>query len=507
VVDSSSPGAGASTAPEVAEPSQEVLADSGAGPGSSATDPPTDAEPQEDGQGTATAPAAAAVPDQSAAGQGGSAIAPVPVSTTSLVAARRDHLVTLVEEFIKTGPSVQPGLGDVRLGTRLLIDWMTRRQWVLERSEQIAASADDWSARAFWADLQVKGFRPEGTDYDRFLPLATLPLQAVREVRAQDANSTHISTLARVEQEQVVKTMLEVARMAFESEPQADEILKELTTVFDNQVFVCLRTEWGNGRRLVRIEYQQAVARSATRPAAAVAGSRRARLVAWAIARLQFLGMQLGMRPSVWRIDLPDLAGADSWQFNVTPPDGAELQTGRLRGGATDTVVVSDTGRQVTLSCGSDSGVTALEAQFRVGRQWRSWTALNALMITALLFVGAFRIGFVTGHGSVGQINTRDLTAAFLLGINGAFAGILARPSQDALASTILSGIRFAICILGILAFVAVASLAFGPSGTGVEFSLWFSMALAAGTVSLFVLGGAGLLDRRRLRRSRSGST
>jgi hypothetical protein len=395
-------------------------------------------------------------------------------------------------------------LADTRLGAWLLVDWLKRVSWVFVRAEDIVVSVDDWAARSFTVDLEIQGYYEiPKIKYNRFVPLATL--QDVREVKAQDENGAHLSTLARVEQQRAVASMLVAAEQALltwrptdqtEVAATSEELIGKLRNTFEQREFVCLRTNWVSGdRHVVCVKYRQGNYLPAMRPESPSTGNAWRRLLTRTGTQLRQLEMQLGMRPTIAAIELPDLSGARDWQFDVTVPDGAELQKAQFADGGRKISSATTAGRQLSLTCNSASEAKSLEVNFRISRQWRSWVLINALIITLLLFIGAFRIGFVAGQG--GELGTRDLTAAFLLGINGAFAGILARPSEDALTSIFLRGIRIAISILGLLAFIAVGSLAFGPSGDALSL-LWLVLAAVSGGVSLLVLGGAGLLDRRR---------
>ena len=222
--------------------------------------------------------------------------------------------------------------------------------------------------------------------------------------------------------------------------------------------------------------------------------------------RLGYVAGQLGWRPTATEFDLPDLGGAQYWRFDVTAPDGAEIREAGLASQAGPVIgrpLGEEEAKQASIPYASEeadmtSGAASLKVTFRISSQWRSWVLVNALVITALLFVGAFRISFVSGTGT--QLGTRDLTTAFLLGISGASAGMLARPTEDALTSVFLRGVRFMMSVLGLLAFAAVASLAFGASGPDL-FLLWLALASAAGAVCLIVLAGTGLMDRSLKRR------
>ena len=264
---------------------------------------------------------------------------------------------------------------------------------------------------------------------------------------------------------------------------QGNSEFMNLAKFFLSSEFLCVRKTWdGEDKRphVVRVTYQQAVE---SRPQ--LSGS-------W----LRRTAATLGIGAIRLNVTLPPARTAQHWRFVITAPVGAELYGCRLIGGRNGDRDVADftKGKQASVPFDPDEGFTSLDIEFRISRQWRTWVLVNALLITLLLAVGAWRISFVAQNKT--DLGTKDLTAAFLLGINGAFAGILARPTDDALTSTYLSGIRIAISILGILAFAAVATLAFGPSGDAL-FLVWLAFASAAGFVFVLVFVGSGLLERR----------
>jgi hypothetical protein len=361
---------------------------------------------------------------------------------------------------------------------------------------------------------------PTVNEESYFLPLVAFPLYDVREVAAYDENGGHLTTLSSVDQRYIIGSILvafasiivyddgtvlsedgETAkslRSAARSRDvgQIDKIQDEshrkalqgrsefmdLAEFFLGSEFLVLRTSWSSTDKrphIVRVTYQQAV--ESMPPLSGSWLRRRAATLGIGAIRLNVL--------------LPPARTAGHWRFVVTAPAGAELYGCRLIGDQKNIrqpAKVTE-GKQTVVSFGPEDGYTSMDIEIRISRQWRTWVLTNALLITLLLAVGAWRISFVAQTGA--NLGTKDLTAAFLLGINGAFAGILARPTEDALTSTYLSGIRIAISILGILAFAAVATLAFGPSGDAL-FLVWFAFALLAGVVFVLVLVGSGLLDR-----------
>jgi hypothetical protein len=446
---------------------------------------------------------------------------------------RRIDIDKLKGSISDTGPN-ESGLKDVRLGAQLLYAWLTRPTWILERVEDITVAVDGWTARSFTVDLEI-GQQVKIPDKEEqfFLPVATLPFD-VRDVDAKDENGQRSLTLARIEQQQVVGSMLIAAAhnilsrqpagpvvsdlrslasdgnysefKAADQDSQEREVLSsspdfnKLVQVLAGREFVCLRSaEEPERRRRVCVTYQEAVKyREVTRPKVTLHETGLRRFLTQLRVWFRLLSARLGWRPTVSDIELLDLDGAGRWQFDIMAPDGAELRIAKLTGESGSGFLTGNVSKRATLTHFSPSGDStpvdqSLVVAFRVSNQWRSWVLINAAVITLLLFVGAFRVGFVAGKGT--QLGTRDLTAAFILGISGAFAGLLARPTEDALTSIALRGVRRAISILGLLAFTAVASLAFDPSGHAL-FLLWFVLALVAGGVYVIVLVGAGLVDR-----------
>jgi hypothetical protein len=411
------------------------------------------------------------------------------------------------------------GLRDARIGAHILCSWARRRSWVLDRMDSFAISAEAWTPRSFTIDLKVPELATiTGQDY--FLPVEAFPRDDVREVMAFDEHGDRISTLASIEQELAVGSMLialasiivnksvllseeDKVNMAIRLAASGGELnpireiqdegvraallgndeFMDLAKSLLGREFLCLRTIWGGGntaRHVVRLTYQEAVY---PRPQIPEGWLRQA-------------AAQLGIRVTILKVPLPASDGAGHWRLNIAAPVGAELYSCQLTDGRdgdrqADKVVE---GRQTTVTFSPRDAYKFLKIEFRISRQWRTWVLTNAVLITLLLAVGAWRIGFVAQNS--GDLGTKDLTAAFLLGINGAFAGILARPTDDALASTFLSGIRIAISILGILAFIAVASLAFGPSGHAL-FLTWLVLASTGGFVFILVFLGSGLWERR----------
>jgi hypothetical protein len=439
-----------------------------------------------------------------------SGVTPEPFSERTL-----DRLEDLITEEVK---SHGDGLKDSRIGAHILVNWAKRKSWILDRTDSFAISAEAWTPQSLTIDLQVPRLATiSGEDY--FLPLEAFPLNDVREVIAYDENGQRLPTLAPVEQKYAIGSMLialastivngstllsedsetsQALRSAASSgdlgpikeipdEKHREALLgnsefKELANFFLKREFLCLRTTWSSGtspRHVVRVTYQQAVS-----PKPYLSGG-------W----LRQAAAQLGIRVTTLEIPLPTARGAGHWRLVITAPVGAELHACQLiaDGNSNSKPVKATVGRQTTVEFSPEDGNKFLKIEFRISRQWRTWVLTNALLITLLLAVGAWRIGFVAQNK--GDLGTKDLTAAFLLGINGAFAGILARPTDDALTSTFLSGIRFAISVLGILAFTAVATLAFGPSG-GALFLVWLGLASAAGLVFLLVFLGSGLWER-----------
>ena len=213
----------------------------------------------------------------------------------------------------------------------------------------------------------------------------------------------------------------------------------DLAEFFFEREFLCLRTSWSSGndsRHVVQVTYQQAVS-PAVSPQPQLSGGWVRRAAA-----------QLGIQVSIWGIPLYPARGAGHWRLITTAPVGAELHAHQLIEGRNGNgkLVEGIEGRKTTAEFIPEDDYKFLKIEFRISRQWRTWVLTNALLITLLLAVGAWRIGFVVQDK--GDLGTKGLTAAFLLGINGAFAGILARPTDDALTSTFLSGIRAAISVL-----------------------------------------------------------
>ena len=445
------------------------------------------------------------------------AVPAVPAPTASvngsLSAPDRVSLVGLLKPLIsKPSAGYDTGLKDTRLGAQILVDWLERDGWIFDRAEEIVISAEDWTTRSFRIDVRTQQ-RENIPDrkYDHFLPLETIPSNDARDLFAVDENGIHVSVLARVEQQDAVGSMLLAVAIALIGRQHVGSQLEEdvralatdgtldrlsagpsgtdpdrmtlrtdtrftaLANAFLRHDFVCLRTRWdATERHVVRVKYRRPLRSEAT-PSPA-----------W----WHRLAAQLGMTPTVLDITLPDLVGAKRWGFEVSVPAGAELRGARL------TVDRSDRGdlqKAATVECDGDSAWQFLKVALSVSKQWRTWVLINAIMITALLAVGAWRIGFVAGAGQ--DLGTRDLTVALLLGANGAFAAILVRPSEDALASKFLQGVRIAISILGLLAFAAVATLSFGPSGHAL-FLFWFVLAIASGSVTVLGLAGARLPGR-----------
>jgi hypothetical protein len=359
---------------------------------------------------------------------------------------------------------------------------------------------------------------------DYFLPLEAFPRDDVREVTAYDEGGQRLSTLAQAEQKYAIGSMLiALASIIVNNSSMLDEgnktskvlrsaaasrdldVIREipdeshrnallsssefmdLAEFFFEREFLCLRTSWkstNDSRHVVQVAYQQAVSSAvSSQPQLSVSWVRRA-------------AAQLGIQVSIWGIPLYPARGAGHWRLVTTAPVGAELYAYQLIEGSNgDGKLVEEIeARKTTVEFIPEDDYKFLKIEFRISRQWRTWVLANAFLITLLLAVGAWRIGFVIQDK--GDLGTKDLTAAFLLGINGAFAGILARPTDDALTSTFLSGIRAAMSILGILAFAAVASLAFGPSGHAL-FLVWFALALAAGFVFILVFLGSGIWEKR----------
>jgi hypothetical protein len=421
--------------------------------------------------------------------------------------------------FKNAGPHNE-GPENSRIGAHILVNWDDRGSWILDRTDRFAISAEAWRPRSFTIDLTGPGLPAiEGEDY--FLPLEAFPLYNVREVLAYDENGKRLSTLSSIDQRYAIGSMLvafasimvnddrtmlpeasqttEVLRLAARTRDpsQIGNIQNEshrkalqdnfqfmnMAEFFLSREFLCLRKPWdGADRRprVVRVTYQQAVE---SRPQ--LSGS-------W----LRRTAATLGIGATRLNVTLPPARTAQHWRFVITAPMGADLYGCRLIGGRNgDRKAAGVTeGKQTAVQFDPEDGFTSLDIEFRISRQWRTWVLTNALLITFLLAVGAWRISFVAQNKA--DLGTKDLTAAFLLGINGAFAGILARPTDDALTSTYLSGIRAAISILGILAFAAVATLAFGPSGDAL-FLVWLAFASAAGFVFVLVFVGSGIWERR----------
>jgi hypothetical protein len=421
--------------------------------------------------------------------------------------------------FTHAGPQLK-GPENSRVGAHILLNWDGRGSWILDRTDSFVISAEGWRSREFTVYLTSPEIpAPGGEGY--FLPLETFPLYSVREVIASDEDGNRLPALSSVEQRSAIgsaivafaSTIVNDGQTMLPEASQTTEYLRsaarargtlQLHRIKDENhrkalqgsaefvklaeyllahEFLCVRRTWdGNDGRphAVHVTYQQAV-ESGPQPS----GN-------W----LQRTAATLGIGAIRLKVALPPARTAQHWRFVITAPIGAELYGCRLIGGRSGDREAADftEGRQTAVQFDPDDDYKSLDIEFRISRQWRTWVLVNALLITLLLAVGAWRISFVAQSKS--DLGTKDLTAAFLLGINGAFAGILARPTDDALTSTYLSGIRFAISILGILAFAAVATLAFGPSGDAL-FPVWLAFASLAGFVFLLVLIGSGFWERR----------
>jgi hypothetical protein len=456
--------------------------------------------------------------NQPSAGRG---VASKTTSDDGIPARFSTSTISALKELSNTNlPSHGDGPQNSRIGAHMLVSWNDRGSWILDRTDRFAISAEAWRPRSFAIDLAVPEL-PAVDGEQCFLPLEAFPLYYVREVTASDENGIHLSILSSVDQRNAIGSMLvafasiivnadrtmlpdgsqtsEVLRSATFSRDldQIDTIQNEvhrkalqdsaefmnLARFFVAREFLCLRTSWSKADKrphVVRVTYQEAVE---SRPK--LSGS-------W----LRQAGAKLGIGATRLNVPLPPARTASHWRFVITAPMGAELYGCRLIGDQKNIrqpATVTE-GKQTVVPFGPEDGFTSMDIEFRISKQWRTWVLTNALLITLLLAVGAWRISFVAQTKA--DLGTKDLTAAFLLGINGAFAGILARPTDDALTSTYLSGIRIAISILGILAFAAVATLAFGPSGDAL-FLVWFAFALAAGFVFVLVLVGSGFWQRR----------
>ena len=491
--------------------------------GNGATAPQSGGSVAETGQGNGQVPAesTAQPPAQSTAqpptGTGG---APTKRSDDRIPARFSSDTIKALKILIDTPVTPEnKGPQNSRIGAYTLLSWDQRGSWILDRTESFAISAEAWRPRSFTIYLKDPEL-PAVNGEDYFLAWETFPFNSVREILAYDEKGNRLSTLSSIEQRYAVGSMLvafasiivndgtmlpeenqttkdlrsaaasrdvgQISKIQNENhrkDLQEDPEFMKLAAFFLDREFLCFRPDWSRADKqphVVRVTYQEAV------------GSRPQLSGSW----LRRAAATLGIGATRLPVTLPPARTAQHWRFVITAPEGAELYGCRLIGGIKGNRDVPDftKGKQGAFPLDPDEDVRSLDIEFRISRQWRTWVLVNALLITLLLAVGAWRISFVAQNK--GDLGTKDLTAAFLLGINGAFAGILARPTEDALTSTYLSGIRFSISILGILAFAAVATLAFGPSGDAL-FLVWFAFAVVAGVVFVLVLVGSGFWERQ----------
>jgi|SRR5215831_417755 len=155
----------------------------------------------------------------------------------------------LKDSASETGSSYEAGLKDTRLGAQLLFAWRTRCSWILERAEEITIAVDGWRARSFKVELKVPSQEdvPDKSG-QRILPLVALLSHDMRDVIAEDENGQNAWTLGRIEQQQLVGSMLIVT---------AEIILYEETPRMTGH---CLTA---SGRRTT--DYCAQVSRKATR--------------------------------------------------------------------------------------------------------------------------------------------------------------------------------------------------------------------------------------------------
>jgi hypothetical protein len=142
---------------------------------------------------------------------------------------RKIDELKLKDSITNTVGAYEDGLKDTRVGAQLLSAWLTRSSWILERAESITIAVDGWTVRNFTVDFETPSQQPVPDSPGlRFLPLAALP-HDVRDVIAKDENGEHVWTLARIEQQQAVGSMLTAAAENLLERRTGEEVRKGLS--------------------------------------------------------------------------------------------------------------------------------------------------------------------------------------------------------------------------------------------------------------------------------------
>jgi len=231
-------------------------------------------------------------------------------------------------------------------------------------------------------------------------------------------------------------------------------------------VLVLLRAEPGD-RRILRFCYDEIVNIHELEPDVEAL---RQRWIGPKAAELAVkVGAFVGWTATAVEFSTPSAVDTQSFHFEVKAPDGADIT-------------------QASLAVGRRSSSRAYRHDWAPGGTPRvhlhvSRAASGSSGAARVLLLGYL---WLQSAGPTIHPSPAD-AAAILVALPGVFATMLARPSEHAMAATLLLGVR-ALLILDALAAFAAAALLVSGLPDGLVIRLWGVLAIAAGWLAAMVL-------------------
>ncbi len=254
-------------------------------------------------------------------------------------------------------------------------------------------------------------------------------------------------------------------------------------------VLVLLRAEPGD-RRILRFCYDEIVNIHELEPDVEAL---RQRWIGPKAAELAVkVGAFVGWTATAVEFSTPSAVDTQSFHFEVKAPDGADITQASLAVGRRSSSrayrhdwAPGGTPRvhlHVSRAASGSSG--AARVWLRASRRgWLATACFSAIVTAMVLLLGYL---WLQSAGPTIHPSPAD-AAAILVALPGVFATMLARPSEHAMAATLLLGVR-ALLILDALAAFAAAALLVSGLPDGLVIRLWGVLAIAAGWLAAMVL-------------------
>lgn len=197
------------------------------------------------------------------------------------------------------------------------------------------------------------------------------------------------------------------------------------------------------------------------------------------------------------RIDDPMMQDPQSYHFQVQAPAGlevSEIMPARMPTG--DFLSFYSANQHLYMSAADPGQLIPLTLRLRVQRRGLlNLSMLTTFVITALLWFVSIRCGRIDGQA---EQSGAQITAAVLLVVPALLVLFSTRPAENALASSMLTGVRSSVLLCGLSAMASAAAI----GGVRPFDSLKTSLLVAAGisTVAMLTVSVAWLGSSRLVR-------